>query len=254
MKPASPAARSCPVSLALLLLLVAPLPLSAAPDDDQARGERPVEAKLDQLRDSSADRLPPELLEAGRKGLEELKKKRIVDHALNVGDRAPEFTLGDARGRKVSSGELLAKGPMVLVFYRGSWCPFCNLYLRSLQEYVPEFEARGASLVAVSGESPDNTLTVEQKNALTFTVLSDPGFETARRFSIVYEMPEVVNEAVLARGFDMAKYYGTGKAELPLSVTYVIDQGGTIRYAFIDPDYKRRAEPADVLAVLDSLK
>jgi len=201
----------------------------------------------------AATPVPPEVLEAGRKGLEELIASGILETALNVGASAPSFTLSDAHGAMISSADLLARGPMVLVFYRGAWCPFCNFYLRTLQEYLPQFESHDATLVAVSGESPDGSLAVEQENALKFVVLSDPRFEAARRFRIVYEMPKVVNDAILKLGFDLAKYYGTEKAELPLSATYVIDRAGTIRYAFLDPDYHRRAEPSDLLEALARL-
>ena len=224
------------------------IPLASADD------MRPVEARLNELKEQSAQNVPPAVIEAGLKGIEEMIKAGIVDKALHAGASMPSFTLSDARGKKVRSDDLLSKGPMVLVFYRGAWCPFCNIYLQSIQGYVEQIEALGGTLVAISGESPDSTLTVEQKNELTFTVLSDPNFDVARSFNIVYEMPKVVNDVILELGFDLTKYYGTEKAELPLSATYVIDRDGMITYSFLDPDYKKRAEPNDLIAELKKLK
>lgn len=213
----------------------------------------PVQAKLDALNEESNSQVPPALLEAGRQGNKELKASGILDHALKVGATMPAFTLDDAHGNSVSSSDLLAKGPLVVIFYRGAWCPFCNLYLSSVQKYLPEIETQGATLVAISGERPDRSLSVEQTNSLSYPVLSDPDLTAARQFGIVYELPTVLNDAITAVGFDMAKYYGTEKAELPLSATYVIDSDGTVAYAFATVDYKVRAEPKDFLAALSAL-
>lgn len=190
--------------------------------------------------------------QAREKGEAELRASGIAQRALRAGAQMPPFALGDAFGATVDSKSLLAKGPIVLVFYRGAWCPFCNLYLHTLQQYVPEFRSYGASLVAVSGEPPDRALALSQKHALTFTVLSDPQFTLARQFGIVYEAPAPVKDVVM-KGFDIAKHYGTAKPELPLAATYVIDSSGKIAYAFVETDYRKRAEPADLIAVLKTL-
>ncbi len=223
-------------------------PAGAAPEETG-----PVQTKLDELKATSDTQVPAELLEAGRQGTAELKASGILERALGTGATMPAFTLNDAHGNAVSSQALLAKGPLVIVFYRGAWCPFCNLYLSSVQGYLPRIEAQGATLVAISGEQPDRSLSVEQTNALSFPVLSDPDLVAARQFGIVYELPKVVDDAITEVGFDMRKYYGTEKAEMPLSATYVIAQDGTIAYAGITVDYKRRAEPEEFLAVLDGL-
>jgi peroxiredoxin len=193
------------------------------------------------------------MAEVGRKGIEEVAASGILETALNVGATCPAFTLGDAKGDRVSSTALLAKGPVVIVFYRGAWCPYCNLYLHAWQSYLPKLAERSATLVAISGEPPDRTATVVQKTEATFTVLSDPGYLVSRQFGVVYEVPKGVAELMRSRGLYMKGYYGTGKAELPLSATYVVGRDGRITYAFLDADYKKRAEPADVLGALDAL-
>ncbi len=170
--------------------------------------------------------------------------------ALNVGATMPEFTLSDSTGKSVASSDLLKQGNLVVVFYRGAWCPFCNKYLHSLQGSLPQIKASGANLVAISVENPDTSMAVAKKNDVQFTVLSDPKLETARKFGIVYELPKETNEKYIGYGIDLVKANGTEKPELPLSATYVVDSKGKILYAFLEPDYTKRAEPSEILKVL----
>lgn len=215
---------------------------------------RPIEVELDAYAEASKSQVPPKLLEAGRLGTDELKKTGIVEKALKVGQKMPSFILPDASGRPVSSDSLLAKGSLVLVFYRGAWCPFCNIYLRGMQRYLPEIQAAGGTLVAISGEPADRSADVMTTDSLTFPVLSDTGLISTRKFGLVYELPKVINDAVIEIGFDMAKYYNAPKAELPISATYVVGKDGVVRYTYLEVDYKKRAEPSDVIAALKKLK
>ena len=171
--------------------------------------------------------------------------------ALNVGAKAPAFELKDSTGKLVSSKAILKKGDMVLVFYRGSWCPFCNAYLHKLQTRLTDIKAAGGNLVAISVENPDASMAIAKKNELQFTVLSDPNLDTARKFGIVYQMPPKTDEAYRSRGLDIAKHNAMEKPELPLAATYIINKKGQITYAFIETDYKKRAEP-DV--IIENLK
>lgn len=228
-----------------------PTPTSS---DTNTKTEKTFSEESKKLDEESSKQVPPKVLEAGKKGIEELIAAGIVKNALNVGDKMPKFTLTDANDKKVSNKDLLKKGHLVVTFYRGAWCPFCNLYLRSLQKRLPEFQKLGANLVAISVEPPDRSLNVSQQNQLDFTVLSDPQLVVSKKFGIVYEMPKVTNDAVLELGFDIAKYNGMEKAELPLSATYIINKKGKIVYAFLEPDYKKRAEPNQIIAELEKLK
>jgi peroxiredoxin len=176
-------------------------------------------------------------------------------NALNVGAKMPAFRLKDANGKIVESRNLLKQGNLVVVFYRGSWCPFCNVYLRNLQKNMPQIKAAGGNLVAVSVENPDNSLTVAKKNELDFTVLSDPNLSVARKFGIVYQMPKETDELYKSKySLDIAKHNEMEKPELPLSATYVINRKGEIVYAFLEPDYKKRAEPQTIIETLLKLK
>ncbi|MEW6125843.1 MAG: peroxiredoxin-like family protein [Acidobacteriota bacterium] len=219
----------------------------------QGKKEKPVAEELKQLDAESSKQVPPKVLAAGKKGVEELSAAGIVNKALQVGDSMPSFALSDANGKTIRSDDLLKRGHLVIVFYRGAWCPFCNLYLRALQKNLEKIKQQGGNLLAISVEPPERSLTVAEQNKLNFTVLSDPKLEVSRKFRIVYEMPKVTNNAVLELGFDIAKYNGMEKPELPLSATYVVSNQGKIVYAFLDPDYKKRAEPAEIIMALKNL-
>jgi peroxiredoxin len=213
-----------------------------------------VTEELRKLEERSAASAPAEIIKAGKLAAEGIEKSGILESALNKGSNIPSFSLKDAYGKTVTSDELLKKGPVVLVFYRGAWCPYCNLYLRGLQRRLPDITSRGGQLVAVSVEPPDRSLEVLTKNKLEYTVLSDPDLGVAREFGIVYEMPKAVDDIMKSLGLDLVEYNGTKKPELPLGATYVIDRSGRIEYAFLEADYKKRADPNDIISVLDELK
>lgn len=174
-----------------------------------------------------------------------------VKSALRGGAQMPSFELKDSTGRSVKSSDLLKEGNIVLVFYRGAWCPFCNLYLHKLQTRLADISAAGGKLVAVSVENPDASMAIAKKNEVQFTVLSDPNLDTAKKFGIVYNLSPDLDKAYRDYGLDIAKHNAMARPELPLAVTYVIDKTGKITYAYIEADYKKRAEP-DV--IIDELK
>lgn len=174
-------------------------------------------------------------------------------NASKVGDKLPAFSLNDSNGKLVTSKELLKAGNVVLVFYRGSWCPFCNAYLHKLQGRLADINAAGGVLVAVSVETPDASLAIAKKNELNYTVLSDPDLSTARKVGIVYQLPAATDEKYRSMGLDVAKHNAMPLPELPLAATFVIDQKGNITYAFIETDYKKRAEPDVIITELKKI-
>lgn len=175
----------------------------------------------------------------------------LAKTALKVGDRAPSIVLGNAKGETVDVGALLKKGAVIVAFYRGGWCPFCNLELRAFQRLLPDIEAAGASLIAISPEKPDDSLSTAEKNALTFEVLSDVGQKVGRAFRLVYEFSDELKSAYNGFGLDIPAKNGTASEwALPISATYIIDCDGVIIYAYTDADYRDRADPTDILAVL----
>ncbi len=173
----------------------------------------------------------------------------ILDTALRAGDPAPMFELPDAHGNAVALADLLAEGPVVLSFYRGSWCPFCNLEVRALQAALADAKTMGVSLVAVSPNLPDVSLDLVDQAQLTFPVLSDVGSEVAAAFNLVYEMvPEQV-EYYRNHDRDLAAMNGNERWLLPVPATYVIDRSGVIQYDFVDLNHRVRAEPFEVIEV-----
>jgi peroxiredoxin len=179
----------------------------------------------------------------------------LAKMALKVGDHAPSIMLGNARGETVDVGVLLKKGPVIVTFYRGGWCPFCNLELRGLQRLLPDIEAVGASLVAISPEKPDDSLSTAEKNALTFEVLSDVGQKVGRAFRLVYEFNDELKSAYKEFGLDIPAKNGAGDEwALPISATYIIDRDGIIIYAYTDADYRDRADADDILNFLKSIR
>jgi peroxiredoxin len=177
----------------------------------------------------------------------------VAARAVQTGDLAPDFTLPNAKGEKVTLSTLLAKAPVVLTFYRGGWCPYCNLHLRAYQKALPEIRAAGGQLVAVSPELPDKSLTTAEKNALEFEVLSDLKGEAGRAYRLFFDLSDELRQLYAASGNDLSKWNADGEWHLPMPATYVIGQDGRVKFAFVDAEYRNRAEPANLIAALRGL-
>jgi peroxiredoxin len=206
-----------------------------------------LEDQLDQQRRKAWEARTPEERQARAGAIEDVDKAGVVRDALAVGETVPHFVLPDAHGRQVDIADLLADGPVVISFYRGGWCPYCNLELRALQARLHDLHRLGASLVAISPELPDRSLSTEEKNELRFPVLSDHGNEVARKFRIVHEISPEVVAYQRRNGNDVATYNGAESAEVPLPATYVADRDGVVHYAFVSADYTRRSDPDEVV-------
>jgi peroxiredoxin len=210
-----------------------------------------LKEQLAEFRVGWYQRVPAERQAVIQRHIDHLRASRIVRTMLKVGDRAPAITLSNARGKSVDVRLLLKRGPVILTFYRGGWCPYCNLELRAYQDVLSEINAAGASLVAISPEKPDESLSTAEKNALAFEVLSDVGLKVGRAFGLVYEFTDELKSAYQGFGLDIPARNGSpGEWALPVSATYVIGRDGTIIYAHTDVDYRDRADPLDVIEVL----
>jgi peroxiredoxin len=185
---------------------------------------------------------------------EKLAASQTAENALAVGDTVPDFTLPNVSGDPVSLHDLLDKGPVVLNFYRGGWCPFCNLELQALQARLPEIRALDATLVGISPETPDNSLTAIEKHQLEFEVLSDVGNRIARSFGLLFTVYEEMRPLYLKWGLDVPASNGDDSWELPVPATYVIGRNGVIHAAHVDKDYTRRMEPDAVITALQELQ
>lgn len=170
--------------------------------------------------------------------------------AQAVGEAAPGFELPDARGGSVTLAGLRGEGPVVLVFYRGAWCPYCNLQLRAFQAALADIHAAGASLVAISPQTPENSLTLAEQAKLAFPVLSDVGNDVARSYGLVYALGAADRELHGGVGIDLAAFNDDDSWELPAAAVFVVDTDRTIRYASVAGDYRWRVGPDEVLAAL----
>ena len=177
----------------------------------------------------------------------------LADRSLKAGAMFPAVALPNHRGGTTDLAALSVKGPVVVTFYRGGWCPYCNLELRAFQAVLPRIEGMGARLVAISPETPDNSLSTAEKNALAFEVLSDSGGLLADALGIRFGLSEAVRAYFVKAGHDLPARNGDDKWSLPMPATYVVEKGGRIALANVDPDYRQRLDPSAALAVLRDL-
>ena len=188
------------------------------------------------------------------KGTRDLIDSGQAERAVKAGDAAPMFGLPDADGALVDSRTLLAKGPLVVTFYRGVWCPYCNLDLKALEAARGEIEARGASLVALSMQNAANSLKSKRDNQLGFPILADFEGRIADRFGLRFKLSDELIEVYRQFGNDLAQINGEPSWTLPMPARYVIDQDCVVAYAEVNPDYTKRPDPAELFPILDSLR
>lgn len=199
---------------------------------------------------ASAARFAPERLATMEAATAQLRASGIEQAALKTGTRAPDVTLMNSQNQPVRLADELARGPAVVIFYRGGWCPYCNLTLRAYQKLLPEIQAAGAGMIAITPESPDKSLSTAEKNALAFPVLSDPDLKAASAFGLSFELPPDLEALYIKNGNDLRVINGSSKFSLPVPATYVIAPDGMVLYAHVDADYRNRADPAEALAAL----
>lgn len=195
----------------------------------------------------------PERVAVYKKAQEHVEAAGILESALGVGDTAPMFELPDAHGNNVKFADIIATGPAVISFYRGAWCPFCNLELKALQRELATAEAASVTLVAISPNTPDVALGTVNENQVTFPVLSDAENAVAKQFKLVYEMEAGLVEFYRTQDRNIDEMNGSELWELPVPATYVVDTGGIIRFAHVDLNHRARAEPSEVISVAASL-
>ncbi|KAJ4358652.1 uncharacterized protein N0V89_003236 [Didymosphaeria variabile] len=191
---------------------------------------------------------PPGVPETLMAAIEDAKDKFAVPvKVIKVGETFPSFTLPNATGTPVSSASLLANGPLLVTFYRGNWCPYCNLALHGLQERLDEFKTQGVQLVAISPELPDASLSTQEKNELQFPVLSDEGNKLARELGIVWKQPDSMKPIFEKFGLDLKKQNGDDTFEVPIPATFLVDKDGIVKNLYLEADYRKRVEPSTLL-------
>ena len=204
--------------------------------------------------DFEGRKAPANVVEIMHKATADLIASGQADRALKTGGRAPKFTLPDTHGRLVSSADLLARAPLVLTFYRGIWCPYCNMDLQAIEAAADEIRALGASLVAISPQTAPNRRKSERENELSFPILSDHGNAVADEFGLRYRLPDELIAVYKSFGNDLTIGNGDDSWTLPMPARYVIGTDGVVAYAEVNPDYTRRPEPSELLPPLQRLR
>lgn len=214
-----------------------------------------LQAKLDAFKaDFEAGKppysVPHSVIDVMRRATAELVASGAAERAVKAGDRAPSFALKDPEGKLVQSIELLGQGPLIVSFYRGVWCPYCNMELQALESVRPEFERLGAKLVAISPQISANSRKSMRQNHLSFPILSDTRGDVAAAFGLRFKLPDYLIETYKELKNDLPAFNNDPNWTLPMPARYVIGQDGVILYAEINADYTRRPEPEDMLPTL----
>jgi peroxiredoxin len=211
-----------------------------------------LQLQLDSLTAKLRAMVPAERLATVDHAAEELARSGLAERALKVGDQAPSFELPDGDGMVWRSEELLRSGPLMIVFYRGRWCAYCNTQLAALQEVHKQIADAGASLVAISPQTEKHSYMTRDMHKLRFPVLSDAGNQVARKFGLAYRMPadlKTLYEGIMTR---LPGYNGDQSWELPLTATYIVRKDGTICWRRVDADWRKRPEPEEMLQTLNA--
>jgi len=208
-------------------------------------------AALAAFREYFLARVPADRAKLIQTYIDRSRDDHVAANALRAGDRAPAFTLRNQNGIEVALAERSMRGPVILVFYRGGWCPYCNLELRAYQRLLPEIETAGGTLLAISPQQPDASLSTAEKNALAFDVLSDTGSRMAKAFGIAYTLPEPLRALYTQIGHALPEINADDSWTLPVPATFVLDRNGIVTLAHVDVDYRVRLEPQ---AALDEVR
>ena len=213
-----------------------------------------IREQSEQLETAAAAHLPAAVVAVFERNIQDLIDQGIPSGTVAVGDTLEPSTLTDATGTEVSLDQLVEAGPAVIVFYRGGWCPYCNVALRTYQqELVPHLGKSGARLVAISPQTPDQFRSTAERAKLTFTVLSDPGSRLARQIGIVFQPADEVLDAQRKLGLDLAQVNAEGSIELPMPTVLIIDRNRTVRFVDVQPNYTARTEVPDIVTALANL-
>jgi peroxiredoxin len=214
-----------------------------------------LQDKLDAFKaDFEGKKAPPHVVAIMHRATADLIATGQAERAAKAGATAPKFELPEVNGKMIGSAALLAHGPLVVTFYRGVWCPYCNMDLQAIEEAADEIRSLGASLVAISPQTAPNRRKSERENALSFPILSDHGNAVANAFGIRFRLPDELIEVYKGFGNDLTIGNGEGSWTLPMPARYVIGADGVIAYAEVNPDYTRRPDPGELLPVLRRLR
>ncbi len=236
----------------IIILLVSVL-FQHPPSTSASVFNQSYQKKLEQMMNERKGKMSDEDM-AVMKNASDYLNKVLPNPGIKVGENAANFTLTNAFGKQVSLSSELKKGPVVLVFYRGSWCPYCNLHLALLKEALPELKKRNAQLITITPQTPDKSLAQFKDDGGLFEVLSDLDNQVMKSYNLYFDLPQDLLALYKKFGIDLESFNGTGRTGLPVPGSFVIDKNGVVIAAFADNDYKLRMEPQDMLDALDKIK
>ncbi len=208
---------------------------------------------IDAYNVTKQETVPSEVLNTMAQATEDLDASGIVDRAIRSGERFPDFELANQHGELRRFSDYLRHSPVVLNIYRGGWCPYCNMEMKALHDALPQIEALGARLVGMAPETPDKAMVTAERHCLQIDILNDAGNLVSERLGLVFELPEVLRPLYQSLGIDVPAYNGDLSFRLPVPATYIVGRHGNVTHAFVNADYTRRMEPADIVARLQTL-
>jgi len=206
--------------------------------------------QIEQLNQELFSQLPQEVFEVFGRSIEEIKTKNIEENSIQVGEHMPEFSLFNAYGKQISSREILKKGKMVLAFYRGSWCPYCNLELKFLQDQLSLLKDKNTTLVAVSPQSTDHSLAMVEKNKFEFEVLTDVDNNLAQKLGIVFQLQDFVLPYYQNLGIELSEFNKNDENSLPVPAVFVVNENRMVIYKFLDVNYMNRVDIEELIKAL----
>lgn len=205
---------------------------------------------IEDLNQELSSQLPQEILNVFGKSIEDLKTKRMEENSIQIGDQMPEFSLPNALGTIINSEEIFKNGKVILAFYRGSWCPYCNLELKFLQDKLSQIKDKGARLIAISPQSPDHSLSMSEKNNLEFEVLTDFDNRFAKKLGITFRLQDFVLPYYKGLGIDLSDFNKNNDNILPVPAVFVVNENKVITYKFLDVNYMNRVDVEELIEAL----
>jgi peroxiredoxin len=212
----------------------------------------PLAEMLSQKKKTFTEKMPKEVVELHEKNIQTLKASGLAKKALNVGDKAPDVEV-NVGGELHPLSHLYPSGAVVLKFYRGGWCPYCLTELAYYEKLHEDFKKAGARIIALAPDKKEAVAKTKKDRSLSFDITSDTGHAIARKFGLVYKLDSEIAKSLKKNGIDLAAFQGNDKNELAIPATYVIGKDGKIGFAFIDADYRVRAEPSVVLEAVKKI-
>lgn len=209
-----------------------------------------LEQQINELNENLAKQLPTEVLEVFGKSIQDLKAKNMEDSSISVGDKFPDFSLPNTSDKTVALKELLQNGKVIIAFFRGSWCPYCNLELKALQDNLKQITGKNVTLIAVSPQTSDYSEELKSNHHLEFELLTDKNNALAKQLGITFELQNYVIPTYSSLGIELSEYNENNNNELPVPAVFVIDTNSSIVYKFVDTNYMNRINIQELIEQL----